>query len=79
MVSKFHKFWVNYMLELLFIFIKFNISSWWCRKSHQWVARSERSSESPTQKKKEEDLAESTGVVPAKYPPKVKLEIFSQL
>ena len=25
------------------------------------------------------DLAEGTGVVPAKYPPKVKLEIFSQL
>ena len=32
--------------------------------------------------KKEEnkkDLAEGTGVVPAKYPPNVKLEIFSQL
>ena len=25
-----------------------------------------------------EDLIESTGVVPAKYPPKVKLELFSQ-
>ena len=25
------------------------------------------------------DLVEGTGVVPAKYPPKVKLEIFSQL
>ena len=25
------------------------------------------------------DLAEDTGVIPAKYPPKVKLEIFSQL
>ena len=30
-------------------------------------------------KKKEKDLAESTGVVPAEYPPKVKLELFSQL
>ena len=26
-----------------------------------------------------EDLTESTGVMPAKYPPKVKLELFSQL
>ena len=26
-----------------------------------------------------EDLTESTGVVPAKYPPKVKLELFLQL
>ena len=26
-----------------------------------------------------EYLTESTGVVPAKYPPKVKLELFSQL
>ena len=25
------------------------------------------------------DLAKGTGVVPAKYPPKVKLKIFSQL
>ena len=29
--------------------------------------------------KEKEDLTESTGVVPAKYPPKVKLELFSQL
>ena len=29
--------------------------------------------------KKKKDLAESTGVVPAKYPPNVKLELFSQL
>ena len=28
--------------------------------------------------KNKKDLAEGTGVVPAKYPPKVKLEIFSQ-
>ena len=28
---------------------------------------------------KEEDLTESTGVVPAKYPPNVKLENSSQL
>ena len=28
---------------------------------------------------KREDLAESTGVVPAKYPPKVKLELLTTL
>ena len=30
-------------------------------------------------KKERKDLTESTGVMPAKYPPKVKLELFSQL
>ena len=30
-------------------------------------------------RKQEKDLTESTGVVPANYPPKVKLELFSQL
>ena len=30
-------------------------------------------------RRKQKDLAKGTGVVPAKYPPKVKLEIFSQL
>ena len=30
-------------------------------------------------RRKQKDLAEGTSVVPAKYPPKVKLEIFSQL
>ena len=30
-------------------------------------------------RRKQKDLAESIGVVLAKYPPKVKLEIFSQL
>ena len=29
--------------------------------------------------KERKDLKESTGVVPVKYPPKVKLELFSQL
>ena len=29
--------------------------------------------------KKKRDLAESTGVKPAEYAPKVKLELFSQL
>ena len=29
--------------------------------------------------KKEKDLTESIGVVPTEYPPKVKLELFSQL
>ena len=28
--------------------------------------------------KKKKDLTESIGVVPAEYPPKVKLELFSQ-
>ena len=30
-------------------------------------------------KKKRKDLTESIGVVPDEYPPKVKLELFSQL
>ena len=30
-------------------------------------------------RRKLKDLAEGTDVVPAKYPPKVKLEVFSQL
>ena len=30
-------------------------------------------------RRKQKDLAEGTGVVLAEYPPKVKLEIFSQL
>ena len=30
-------------------------------------------------RRKQKDLAEGTGMVPAKHPPKVKLEIFSQL
>ena len=30
-------------------------------------------------KKERKDLTESTDVMPAKYPPKVKLELFSQL
>ena len=29
-------------------------------------------------RRKQKDLAKGTGVVPAKYPPKVKLEVFSQ-
>ena len=30
-------------------------------------------------RRKQKDLVEGTGVVPAKHPPKIKLEIFSQL
>ena len=30
-------------------------------------------------RRKQKDLAEGIGVVPAKYPPKVKLEVFLQL
>ena len=33
----------------------------------------------PTQHKKKKDLTESTGVVPAEYPPKVKLELLTTL
>ena len=48
-------------------------------KSHQRVTRFYRSNKLPAQRKERKDLTESTGVVPAKYPPKVKLDLFSQL
>ena len=44
--------------------------------SHTVLTRSKSNSTCTT---KRNDLAESTGVVPAKYPPKVKSELFSQL
>ena len=56
-----------------------DILIWWGRKSHQWEARSLRSKVTYTKEEKKEHLAEDIGVEPAKYPPKVKLEIFSQL
>ena len=42
-------------------------------------SRSTRTLKVDLQNKITEDLTESTGVVSAKYPPKVKLELFSQL
>jgi len=51
---------------------------WWCCKYHQWVTRSLHACNDIC-KEKREDLTESNGVVPAEYPPKVKLELFSQL
>ena len=48
-------------------------------KSHQWVAQFYYLNKLPAQKKERGDLTESIGVVPAKYPSKVKLDLFSQL
>ena len=48
------------------------------KKNHQWATQSSHT-RSKTCATKREYLTESTGVVPAKYPPKVKLKIFSQL
>ena len=63
--------------QILYIH-KNNIIFWWSRKYHQWATRYVHIRNNTCIIKKE-DLAESTGVVPAKYPPKVKLELFSQL
>ena len=54
-------------------------ANWWGHKSHQWEARSLCLKSHLHKRRKQEHLAEGTGVEPAKYPPKVKLEIFSQL
>ena len=47
-------------------------------KYHQWVAQHLHTQNSTCTISKE-DLIESTSVVPAKYSPNVKLELFSQL
>ena len=47
-------------------------------KNHQWATQSLRAHNN-TCTTKREDLTESTGVVPAKYPLKVKLELFATL
>ena len=53
-------------------------ANWWSRKYYQWAVWCLRTwNNTYTISKK--DLAESISVVPAKYPPKVKLELFSQL
>ena len=49
---------------------------WWSRKSHQWATNTCALEIAPAQHKKE-DLEESIGVVPTKYPPKVKLELLT--
>ena len=60
--------------------IKLNIGFpyWWCRKNHQWATKSSHARNN-TCIIKREDLTESTGVVSAKYPPKIKLELFTTL
>ena len=62
------------MLETSFL----SFCSWLCRKYHQWATRSYCSKESLAQQK-EKDLTESTSVVSAEYPPKVKSELFTTL
>ena len=47
---------------------------WWCQKNHQWATRSSRALDKNLHNTKAEDLKRSTSVVPAKYPPTVKLE-----
>ena len=47
---------------------------WWCQKNHQWATWSSRALDKNLHNTKAKDLKRSTGVVPAKYPPTVKLE-----
>ena len=50
-------------------------TNWWCQKSsvsHTILTCSRQN----LRNKEEEDLTESISVIPAKYPPKVKLENF---
>ena len=51
-----------------------NGANWWCRKNHQWATQSLHTPDKNLHNAKAEDLKRSTGVVPAKYPPMVKLE-----
>ena len=46
-------------------------------KNRQWVAQSSRALRQSLRNRNKDDLIESTGVVPAKYPLKVKLERIS--
>ena len=48
-------------------------------ENQQWATRSTRARNDTDTTQKERDLAESTGVVPAKYPPKVKLKLLTTL
>ena len=47
-------------------------------QKHQWATRSTLAQANNLQEERR-DLAEGTGVVSAKYPPTVKLELFSTL
>ena len=68
-------------MSFYFLFFIFEVwkRNWWCRKVHQWDARSLRSNSHLQKRRKYEHLTEGTGVEPAKHPPKVKSEVFSQL
>ena len=48
-------------------------------KNHQYATQSSRAPNKNLHNTKAEDLKRSTGVVPAKYPPKVKLELLTTL
>ena len=50
----------------------------WCHKNHQWTTQSLHA-RNDTYTIKRENLTESTGLVPAKYPLKVKLELLTTL
>ena len=58
-------------------FIEDNVI-WWCRKNHQWAIQSSHTRNNICTIKREY-LIESTDVVPAKYPQKVKLEFLTTL
>ena len=48
-------------------------------ENQQWATRQTRDHNDTCTTQKREDLTESTGVVPAEYPPKVKLELLTTL
>ena len=54
-------------------------ANWWCRKVHQWDARSLRSFPLPTRENNTKTPPEGAGVEPAKHPPKVKSEMLLKL
>ena len=60
------------------IFLPIDDANWWCQKNHQWATQSLHARNN-TCIIKREDLIESTGMVSAKYPPKVKLELLTTL
>ena len=60
------------------IFFPTNGANWWCRKNHQWATQFSYAWNNTCTIRKE-DLIENTSVVPAKYPPKVKLELLTTL
>ena len=49
-------------------------ANWWSRKSHQWATWYSHTRNNTCIARKGKTLTDSTSVVPAKYPPKVKLE-----